>query len=236
MTKKPSIGCALASMKAKQSLGMTMAANNALGVFSENQTAFYRKMSAIESLGIGSVLESFKASQSAMGLSVEDFDEISEESVVEACEGLSECSKEASFKEFFEALPNPIKFIIGLFLLQLFLPVIQNVIANLVTPYVQSYIESKAGFSQKVSMNYLKRIPEKAQVIDVTGLRFISGDNVRLRRSSSTSSEILDEMVLGQVVTILSKKRNWIEVMYEYDDGEVLTGWVFTRYTKRFHR
>jgi hypothetical protein len=43
-------------------------------------------------------------------------------------------------------------------------------------------------------------------------------------------------MVLGQVVTVLSKNKNWIEIMYEYDNGEIMHGWVFTRYTTKFVR
>ena len=70
--------------------------------------------------------------------------------------------------------------------------------------------------------------------INISSLRFVTGNNVRLRRAPSTNSEIIDEMALGQVVTVLSKKRNWIEVQYEYKDGEVMTGWTFTAYTKRF--
>ena len=42
--------------------------------------------------------------------------------------------------------------------------------------------------------------------------------------------------MLGQVATVVSKNKNWIEVVYECEDGTLLTGWVFTRYTSRFVR
>ena len=53
----------------------------------------------------------------------------------------------------------------------------------------------------------------------------------RLRFELSTRLEILDELVIGQIVT---KNKNGIEVIYEYDDGELKSGWFFTRYTAKF--
>ncbi|WP_362816913.1 SH3 domain-containing protein [Aeromonas dhakensis] len=52
--------------------------------------------------------------------------------------------------------------------------------------------------------------------------------------SPSTNYEIYDELISWQVVTVLNKRRNWIEVMHEYEDGEPMSGWVFTRYTAKF--
>ena len=78
----------------------------------------------------------------------------------------------------------------------------------------------------------MAKIKIEESIVELGRLRFISGDNVRLRAGPSTKTKILDELTLGQVVTVISKKRNWIEV--EYEDGEYFHGWVFTRYTSKF--
>ena len=66
--------------------------------------------------------------------------------------------------------------------------------------------------------------------------RFVSTDILHLREQPNIGSASLDELQFGQVITVISKKRNWLKVTYSYDDGEVMQGWVFTRYTERFRR
>jgi uncharacterized protein YgiM (DUF1202 family) len=73
-----------------------------------------------------------------------------------------------------------------------------------------------------------------SQGIDIENLRFVTRNNVKLRAKASTKSEVLDELVIGQVVTVLSKKKNWAEVVYQYDDGPALHGWILTTYTAKF--
>lgn len=80
----------------------------------------------------------------------------------------------------------------------------------------------------------IKNTPLALKDVDTTDLRFITGNNVRLLASPSANSEIYDELIFGQAVTVLTKRRNWIEVMYEYEDGEPMSGWVFTKYTAKF--
>jgi NADPH-dependent 7-cyano-7-deazaguanine reductase QueF len=43
-------------------------------------------------------------------------------------------------------------------------------------------------------------------------------------------------MRFGQVVTVISVKPDWTEISYEYGDGQIVTGWVFTRYLAKFRR
>ena len=115
------------------------------------------------------------------------------------------------------------------------LPIIINLTSAYLKPAIDEYLENNDS-SDTDKVRAIKGIPGKIGQINTTGLRFITGNNVRLREEPSTKSDILDELVLGQVVEVLSKKRNWIEVCYEYPDGEIVTGWVFTRYTTNFVR
>ena len=88
--------------------------------------------------------------------------------------------------------------------------------------------------SAKEKVQKTKNISWQIEKEQISNFRFITGDNVRLREDSSTKSAVLDELVLGQVVEVHSKKKNWIEVSYQYEDGTYMSGWVFTRYTARF--
>ena len=114
-------------------------------------------------------------------------------------------------------------------------PLFISISANLLTPVVKSYLDDNDSPKQ-VSVNKIKKLPSNLANVVTDGLRFITGNNVHLRKAPSTSAKVLDEMIFGQVVTIVSKKRNWIEIMYEYDSGDTMQGWVFTRYTKKFHK
>jgi uncharacterized protein YgiM (DUF1202 family) len=48
-------------------------------------------------------------------------------------------------------------------------------------------------------------------------------------------SQIIARASLGQVVTIIRKNKNWIQVGYnDRDTDEPVIGWVLTRYTELF--
>ena len=86
-----------------------------------------------------------------------------------------------------------------------------NITSNIITPRVESYIlNSNASEIQK--NNHIKNI---TMTIKNMNLRFISGENFYLRRSPAVASSVLDLTKFGQAVTVLSKRRNWIEVEYQ---------------------
>lgn len=102
-------------------------------------------------------------------------------------------------------------------------------------PVIESYLQDDK-LSNREKVKGIKETPLLLNNVTTDGLRFITGNGVLLRSKPSTKSEILDELLLGQVVTVLSKDRNWIEVTYKYENGEAMSGWVFTRYTAKFIR
>ena len=138
-----------------------------------------------------------------------------------------------NFLSTFTNLPPVIQFILFSFLMHVILPQVNSISANLITPIVEGYLESNEK-TDKQKIKDIKKISLTIMDINTTDLRFITGNNVHLRASPSTNAEIYDELLLGQIVTVLAKKRNWVEVMYEYKDGESMSGWVFTRYTAKF--
>jgi hypothetical protein len=156
-----------------------------------------------------------------------------EDDLTKSVDQLNKADSHSSYLSIFTSLPPLAQVILFFLLLNVFLPIINSISANLLTPMVEHYLQDN-NLTNREKVKEIKAIPLYLNGVDTSGLRFITGNNVRLRAEPSTKSEILDELVLGQVVTILSKDRNWIEVMYKYDDGEVMSGWVFTRYTARF--
>ena len=141
----------------------------------------------------------------------------------------------ALFLKFLARTPATLKLIILFILFYIAYPISMNISANLITPIVQEYL-FKVDLSEKEKIKEIKNIKTENPDIETDELRFITGNSVRLRSGPSTKTEILDELSLGQVVKVVSKKRNWIEVEYEYEEGEYLRGWVFTTYTAKFKK
>ena len=44
----------------------------------------------------------------------------------------------------------------------------------------------------------------------------------------------IEKFTKGDVIKIIRKNNHWSYVEYENKDGEILNGWINTRYTKRF--
>ena len=147
-----------------------------------------------------------------------------------------------SFKANFERLPLSIQLLLILVFVQIFpllfehilLPQINNISANLITPHVDKIISGSFP-SDRDKIKALKQLTFDEFDTSISGLRFISGDNVQLRREPNTKSEAIDNLNIGKVVVFLSKDRNWTEVMVQYDEGSSIVGWVHTRYVKKFN-
>lgn len=163
----------------------------------------------------------------------ENEDAFAEEELETSISNCPDYKEPASFQEKFSKLPPWIKLIFLYILLHVIEPQINSISANLLTPHVEQFLDGNdEAATQKIKK--IKKIPITVEGIRTDSLRFITGDNVRLRASPSTQSEIIDELRLGQVVVVCLKQRNWIEVSVEYEAGVVKRGWVFTRYTSKF--
>ena len=131
----------------------------------------------------------------------------------------------------FAKIPKYLQKIILFIVFCMLIPVMQNVFANLITPYVEEII----GASERPKREIIKDIASsRIDNIDLSGLRFVTTETLYLREEPSTKSEILESLRLGQVLVVVSRKRNWIEVSCNYDAGKTLQGWVFARYTAKF--
>ncbi len=220
--------------------------------FSSHQRIIESAMASISNYpAMGDVLASFVAastmilreptSLSAILASIEDGDfpkfeaETFEADLTQAANKLNNASSQTSLLSVFWGLPQTLKIVFVFILLQILLPQVNSISANFLTPIAESYLLDN-NLTDKEKIKKIKNIPLHLDDVTTEGLRFITGNNVRLRSEPTTKSEILDELLLGQVVTVISKDRNWIEVTYTHVDGETMSGWVFTRYTAKFVR
>jgi hypothetical protein len=151
----------------------------------------------------------------------------------DSCQQLCNAKDSQSFIKIFKSLPLGIQLFLVIFFTQIFLPQVNSISATLLTPIVESYL-SDSESPNREKIKDIKRLPQILDEVTTDNIRFITANNIRLRENPSTKSDILDEIALGQVVTVLSKRRNWIEIMYEYEHGETMHGWVFARYTAKF--
>ncbi|ELU4011445.1 SH3 domain-containing protein [Vibrio vulnificus] len=99
----------------------------------------------------------------------------------------------------------------------------------LLTEYLQNSSEPR-----RVQKSAIKKLPQNAGIETTAVHRFISGDGVRLRSSSSIKSEVISNLSFGQLVYVLEKERSWVKVAVPQKDGSTLEGWVFNEYTERF--
>lgn len=151
----------------------------------------------------------------------------------ESSKEISKTVDKESFLEAFRRVSPKIQNIIFFILLYVVLDVFNSVSADLITSKIQELIQEDE-LTDKEKVRKIKKISAPTNAINALNVRFISAQNVNLRKGASRSSEIIALLDLGQIVTVISKKRNWIEVECEFEDREILRGWVFSRYTNRF--
>ncbi|EGQ9926357.1 TPA: DUF1289 domain-containing protein [Vibrio parahaemolyticus] len=66
-----------------------------------------------------------------------------------------------------------------------------------------------------------------------TNYRIVIATELNLREHPTTKSAVMGRLPLGEVLeTLDAEDRHWIYVRVELD-GEIVTGWVYRRYTKR---
>jgi uncharacterized protein YgiM (DUF1202 family) len=240
----------LAIDSAMAAIARPSAIEKALESFSFHQLAIDSALASIANFSaMENTLASFAAASSMMlrdpsslsaifaSIEISKFSAFELESLevdlVAATDQFNNAGSLVSLTSVFANLPPLVQAVFFFILLQVFLPQLNSISANLLTPVVESYLQGN-NLTDREKVKEIKGIPVHLSGVATEGLRFITGNNVRLRSGPSTNSEILDELLLGQVVTVLSKDRNWIEVTYKYGDGETMSGWVFTRYTAKF--
>lgn len=154
-----------------------------------------------------------------------------ENQIAEQIDDLAKAEESSDFLRLFRQIPTAIQVIMLFMVLQILLPIINSVTANIVTPYVEAIVAN----SVKPRRELVKAIAStRIEDLDLSQHRFVTVEVLHLREQPSTKSQILDDLQLGQVLTVVSRERNWMEVAYTHEDGEIMQGWVFARYAAKF--
>ncbi|WP_146441689.1 SH3 domain-containing protein [Vibrio kanaloae] len=100
-------------------------------------------------------------------------------------------------------------------------------------PLVAEFLQNNDE-PRRVQKSLIKKLPQNSGIETTAVNRFISGDGVYLRASSSIKSAVISHLDFGQLIYILEKDRSWVKVTVPQKDGSNLEGWVFNEYTERF--
>ena len=154
----------------------------------------------------------------------------------ESLRELSNAESPEHFAEIFSRCSRWVKWAVFTFVVMVVWPIMLAVAANLVTPSVEQYLHGKPAEQQCVQVREIKKLPMTELGVELKDYRFSTAKNLVLRSTPSARASQVGILSFGQVVAVVSVKRDWTEVAYEYGDGEAITGWVFTRYLEKFRR
>jgi len=161
---------------------------------------------------------------------LKDFEEnISEDDLSESLSIIKNANKDSFLDSFSKLNPQAQAIIIAIFL-HFILPMVISIYSNLITPSVERALKSGKMNTEQVRSVKYALLPD----IDTSNLRFITRNGEKLRANPSTRSEVLDELVIGQVFQVIKKKKGWAEIVYFCEDEQLCRGWILTTYTVKF--
>lgn len=200
-----------------ESLVNTVQQMQSLGVIAKSMQALNQHgifAQAVESFNGRTYIEQFET-------------EISDIELSEA-QTLLGSSGDSGFLEAFNKLHPKIQAFILFLFLQIFMPQVNEFIFK---PLIQNVL-----FANKLNTDEIRTL-KKAPLQDIytENLRFTTRNGVKVRARPNTRSEVLDELGVGQILTVINKKKSWAEVAYLVD-GETCNGWILTTYTAKFKK
>lgn len=154
----------------------------------------------------------------------------------ESLRDLSNAESPEQFAEILTRCSRWVKWAVLTFVVVVIWPIMLAVAANLLTPSVEEYFHGKPAQQKCVQVREIKKLPLAELGVELRDYRFSKAKSLVLRETPSARASQRGVLSLGQVVAVVSVKRDWTEVVYEYGDGETVSGWVFTRYLEKFRR
>lgn len=119
--------------------------------------------------------------------------------------------------------------VIILFIVMMLRSIIEQTIANVASSVIQSeFINQETSFTKKKA----EQLISESELYDITKFRLVIAHQLYVRDEPTIKSPVVDILQKGNIVLVLSKRKNWIEIGYKSPKDEFITGWVFTRYTK----
>jgi uncharacterized protein YukE len=116
-------------------------------------------------------------------------------------------------------------------------PLIIVIFSSIINPIVDHKIKTYLNSDKRAIVKELKSTVNSA--IDnknsLSSLRYVSADILNVRSSASRKAEIIGYLYFSSAILVIEKKKNWTLVEWsEPDTGVKVTGWVFSRYLKKF--
>lgn len=113
--------------------------------------------------------------------------------------------------------------------------IIASFVIFLLNPLIEPFKQEYTNFIQQNSRMVIKKMQHKVheEFGDSPLLKeykIISTQEMRVRITNKVDSSSIGKVYFGQLVRVVQKKRNWSLVQYENESGELIEGWVFTRY------
>lgn len=164
---------------------------------------------------------------------VEEDTENDDEALLQA---LATAETPERFAELLAKCSKWLKWALIFFLVNVVLAFSVNIAASLAMPSIEQYLKQSTAVPQREQAKEIKKLSMGELGIALRDCRFITATTLALRGSPNARAKQIDMMRFGQVVTVISAKSDWTEISYEYGDGQVVTGWVFTRYLAKFRR
>lgn len=116
-----------------------------------------------------------------------------------------------------------------------FLSVIATILIMFLNPILVPLQSEYNEFVHQNGRMIIKEIKEKVQgevesPAILKDYKVISTDEISVRISNKKNSNSVGKVYFGQLIKVIEKKRNWSLITYEDLDGELIEGWVYTRY------
>ncbi|MFM4828999.1 SH3 domain-containing protein [Aeromonas rivipollensis] len=111
-----------------------------------------------------------------------------------------------------------------------------NVFSNLSMPLYEHWEYLFQRETPRVTTKLVSQIANKGYGIDeLSHYRFVVVSVLNIRGEPSIKSEVIDELKNGMVVKFITKSKRWTQIEYLCNEaGERKTGWVFSRYLRKF--
>ena len=140
------------------------------------------------------------------------------------------------YAELFARASKYLKWALLALVASVVVPFMVSVSANLAMPHIEEYLKQSPAVAPREQVKQIKKLSMGELGNALRDCRFVTASTLHLRSTPNSRAKSVDTLQFGQVVTVISTKADWTEVSYEYGDGELVSGWVFTRYLAKFRR
>lgn len=122
--------------------------------------------------------------------------------------------------------------VISAYVILLITDITVGVVSDRVKPHVSNYLFGRPQATNKTISNLSRTMSD----VQFQYIRFVAVDSLRVWSTPSSKGEILDVLPHGDVVTLIQKDAtfSWSQIRYKNQDGDLIEGWVFSRYLHSF--